>query len=323
MSDLTREIRLLLVDDEPIQRRILQLLLESEGYAVETASDGEEALLKILNRRFHILLTDWEMPGMDGPTLCRRVREANLPTYLYTLLLTGHTSEASVVAGLEAGADDYLRKPPNKPELLARLKAGARIVRLEQSLREAQERVHRLSVTDALCGTYNRRYLDEQLGKEVERARRYQRPLSMVLADMDLFKRVNDERGHQTGDEVLRYFAAVVLSSIRTNDWVARYGGEEFVIVLPETDLSGAGAVAEKIRSQCASTAIATCTGNLRITASFGVVTLGASSDVPAAAGEALLRAADAALYASKRKGRNCVTLGEFPDDDHLRTTAR
>lgn len=302
------EIRLLLVDDNALERRFMQVLLRSEGYVVETASDGEEALAKILNGRFHILVTDWEMPGMDGATLCRRVREANLPTYLYTLLLTGH-SAADVVAGLEAGADDYLRKPPSKPELLARLKTGARIVRLEQSLCDAREKVQRLSVTDALCGTFNRRYLDDQLGKEVERARRYQRPLSIVMADLDLFKRVNDERGHQAGDEVLRFFAALLLSSIRTNDWVVRYGGEEFVIVLPETDSAGAAAAAEKIRAQCANSTVPTSTGNLRITASFGVVALGPTSDSPAAVGESLLRQADAALYSSKRQGRNRVTL--------------
>ena len=139
MSDSREEIRLLIVDDEAIQRRFLQALLLNEGYLVETAKDGEEALEKILTGRFHILLTDWDMPEMDGATLCRRVREAILPSYVYTLMLTGHGSENDVVVALQAGADDYLRKPPNKPELLARLAAGKRIVRLEQSLRDANE----------------------------------------------------------------------------------------------------------------------------------------------------------------------------------------
>jgi two-component system cell cycle response regulator len=320
MSDNPQSaMRLLLVDDNPVERRFLQTLLRHEGYVVETAGDGDEALAKILGGEFHIMVTDWEMPGLDGGTLCRRVREANLPTYLYMVLLTSHGSEADVVAGLEAGADDYLRKPPNKPELLARLKAGARIVRLEQSLREAREKVHRLSLTDALCGTFNRRYLDEQLGKEVERARRYQRPLSIVLADLDLFKLVNDKRGHQTGDEVLKYFAALLLASIRTNDWVARYGGEEFVVVLPETDLAGAGAVAEKIRAECARATVPTSTGDLCITASFGVASLGPSSEPPIAVSESLLRQVDAALYTSKRHGRNRVTLAK---DGHALSTS-
>jgi two-component system cell cycle response regulator len=306
-----RGIRLLIVDDNPVERLLLQTVLRQAGYSVETASDGAEALEKVLKGGFHIMVTDWEMPGLDGGALCRRVREADLPTYLYTLLLTSHGSEADVVAGLEAGADDYLRKPPSRPELLARLKAGARIVRLEQSLCEAREKVHKLSVTDALCGTFNRRYLDEQLGKEVERARRYQRPLSIVLADLDLFKLVNDKRGHQTGDEVIKYFAGLLLVSIRANDWVARYGGEEFVIVLPETDLAGAGAVAEKIRAECANATVSTSTGDLRITASFGVASLGPTPESPGAVSESLLRHVDAALYTSKRLGRNRVTLAK------------
>jgi two-component system cell cycle response regulator len=299
-------LRLLLVDDEPIQRKFLEVLLKSEGYAVETANDGEEALQKILSGTFHILITDWEMPGMDGKTLCRRVREANLPAYLYTLMLTGNTSEADVVAGLEAGADDYLRKPPNKPELLARLSAGKRVVQLERSLRAANEQIQKLSVTDPLCSIYNRRYLDDRLAQEIDRARRYDRPLSLVLADLDLFKRVNDEHGHAIGDEVLRHFASVCLDSLRVNDWVARYGGEEFVVVLPETELAGAAVVAEKIRSCCATVPASTSAGHVSVTASFGVAQL--SPDVQ------LLRAADAALYTSKREGRNRVTLAAFDD---------
>ena len=195
---------------------------------------------KILEGQYQILLTDWDMPGMDGPTLCKRVREANLSTYVYILLLTGHLTTDDVVVGLGAGADDYVKKPANQAELLARLSAGSRIVTLEQSLREANEKIQLLSVTDSLAGTFNRRYLNDQLLKEVERARRYGHSLAAIMADLDRFKRINDERGHQTGDEVLRRFADLAKKLIRPSDWIARYGGEEFVIVLPETDAAGA-----------------------------------------------------------------------------------
>lgn len=304
-------LRLLLVEDEPTQLLLMQRLLRRAGYAVETAGNGEEAFEKVSTGRIQMMVTDWDMPGMDGVTLCQRVREAQaqLPGYLYVLLLTGHGSTESLVTGLEAGADDYIRKPPNEAELLARLKAGQRVVRLEQSLREANEKIQILSITDPLVGTFNRRYLNDQLIHEVERARRYGRPLAAVMADLDFFKKINDEHGHQVGDDVLRGFVDLAKVSIRqSSDWVARYGGEEFVVVLPETDLHGAARTAEKIRSCCATTPFTTAAGGIVVTASFGVASLEDGGSIPAAA-EALLRQADGALYRSKHEGRNRVTV--------------
>jgi two-component system chemotaxis response regulator CheY len=301
---------LLLVEDEPTQLLLIQRQLVRAGYAVTTASDGEEALQKLASGGFQLLVTDWDMPGMDGVTLCRRVREAQLPGYLYVLLLTGHGSTESLIAGLEAGADDYIRKPANEGELLARLKAGRRVIKLEQSLREANERIQLLSITDPLVGIYNRRYLNQQLMEEVEHARRSVRPLAAILADLDFFKNVNDQHGHQVGDEVLRGFVDNVTRSIREyHDWVARYGGEEFVIVLPDTDLGEATRTAERIRAVCATTPIPTAAGALTVTASFGVAALDHSHGPIGAAAEALLRQADAALYRSKHEGRNRVTV--------------
>jgi diguanylate cyclase (GGDEF)-like protein len=297
-------LRLLLVEDEPIQRRVLQRQLRNAGYLVETAQNGDEALAKILADPCSILLTDWDMPGMDGATLCRRVREANLSGYLYILLLTGHDSAADIVVGLEAGADDYIRKPANEAELLARLKAGRRIVELTRQ-------VQLLSVTDSLVGTYNRRYLTDQLGLEIERARRYGRPLAVLIADLDHFKRINDDHGHLTGDEVLQGFAECVRTSIRQNDWIARYGGEEFVVVLPDTNLAAAVATAEKIRLRCASAQMETTKGALVVTASFGVAALECLPVTETATVATLLHRADVALYRSKNAGRNRVTAVE------------
>jgi diguanylate cyclase (GGDEF)-like protein len=303
-------LRLLLVEDEPTQLLLTQRMLRRGGYEVETASDGATALEKLATGRFQFLVTDWEMPGMDGPTLCRKVRASRLPSYLYILLLTGQISTGSVVIGLEAGADDYVRKPADEAELLARLAAGRRIVQLEQSLREANDQIQRLSITDPLVGTYNRRYLNEQLRQEVEQARRRAQPLSGILADLDFFKSVNDQHGHQVGDEVLKHFVGQARSAIRENiDWVARYGGEEFVVVLPNTDLAKAQKVAERIRGLCAGSTIPHQSGALQFTASFGVATLEAGAGPSGGAAEALLREADAALYRSKREGRNRVTI--------------
>jgi diguanylate cyclase (GGDEF)-like protein len=310
------ELQLLLVEDEPTQLLLMQRLLQRGGYVVDTAGNGEEALAKLSTGKYQMLVTDWDMPGMDGATLCQRVREAQLPGYLYILLLTGHGG-MDVVAGFEAGADDYIRKPANELELLARLKAGQRIVRLEQSLREANAKIHILSITDPLVGTFNRRHLNEQLIHEVERARRYVRPLAVIMADLDFFKDINDHHGHQVGDQVLRAFAELTQGSIRqASDWIARYGGEEFVVVLPQTDLAGATCTAEKIRNQCAAGPFRTAAGDVPLTASFGVACLSSVPDPRgvAADADALLREADAALYRSKHQGRNRVSVAEPAD---------
>jgi two-component system, cell cycle response regulator len=307
-------IKLLLVEDEPTQLLVMQRVLGQAGYAVETAGNGEEALEKISSGRFQMLVTDWDMPGMDGVTLCRRIRElqSQLAGYLYILLLTSHNTTESLVTGLESGADDYISKPPKTPELLARLKVGQRVLQREQSLREAKDKIQHLSITDPLVGTFNRRYLNDQLMHEVERARRYGHPLAAVMADLDFFKNINDQHGHQAGDDVLRGFVELAKASIRqASDWVARYGGEEFVVVLPETDLAGAATTAEKIRSCCATTPFETSVGRLVVTASFGVAALDPGGGPIGAAAESLLRRADAALYRSKHEGRNRITIAD------------
>jgi diguanylate cyclase (GGDEF)-like protein len=304
--------RLLLAEDAPMERELLQSFLQQGGYAVDCAADGLEALEKITRDPFHILLTDWEMPGMDGAELCRRVREAELPGYVYILLLTGHGSSEHVVDALGSGADNFIRKPVDPAELLAHVNAGWRIVQLERSLRAANEQIRRLTVIDPLVGTFNRRHLDDELLKEVERARRYGHCLSAVMADLDRFKNINDTYGHIVGDEVLREFARRARGAIRLgSDWIARFGGEEFVIVLPETPLAGATATAEKIRTILQATPVLTSAGPLRISASFGVAALTPTSDSTALSSAALLRRADEALYRSKLAGRNRVMLAD------------
>jgi len=300
--------RILLVDDEPTQRLIMARLLKRAGYQVETAGNGKEALEKIEAGDFQLMITDWEMPEMDGIALCRALRASPGKGYIYTILLTARDAIEHVVTGLQAGADDYLTKPVIEPELMARLNTGRRIVKLERSLRAANDENRRLSITDPLTGAYNRRYLMEQLPREMDRAARYGRQLATIMCDVDHFKRINDTQGHLIGDEVLKWFVAQMQGAVRNCDWVARYGGEEFVIVLPETNVTSAAVAAEHVRAQLAATAFATPTGNLSVTASFGVS--GWKGNVPQAATlDALMARADEGVYASKAAGRNQVSI--------------
>jgi diguanylate cyclase (GGDEF)-like protein len=314
---------ILLAEDDPVTRMLMTRLLKKAGYEVEAVSDGAQAFDKMLLRYYPILITDWEMPGMDGVTLCQAVRNMQLDGYVYTLLLTARDAKEHIIAGLEAGADDYLVKPLHEPELIARLNAGRRILNLEHSLRVANQRNMLLSITDALTGAYNRRYLMEQLPRDVERCRRYAYPLAVIMCDIDHFKLINDERGHAAGDDVLQQFVARVQKSVRLNsDWIARYGGEEFTLVLPETDFKGGMLVAEKVRAIIAAAPFATRSGTLGVTASFGVTATGPSGAEMDLKVEMLLKVADQCLYRSKQDGRNRATGLEFAGEPPLAATA-
>lgn len=300
--------RVLLVDDEPVQRMLVGRMLTRADYEVVTAEDGEQALKLVTQGDISLLITDWEMPKMDGLSLCRAVRSMDLDHYIYAIVVTSRDAVEHVVMGLQAGADDYLVKPVLEPELLARLNTGKRLIEMQRSLRLANEENLRLSITDALTGVFNRRYLMDQLQRELERAQRYQHPISLLLCDVDHFKRINDTHGHQTGDEVLISFAQSLHASLRDSDWIARYGGEEFVVVLPETNIEQASAVAERCRADLAAQPRQVGSATVSVTASFGVTGWepGMSADMVL---DKLIAAADTGVYASKSAGRNRVTV--------------
>jgi two-component system cell cycle response regulator len=304
---------ILLAEDDPVTRMLMTRFLKNAGYEVDAVANGSEALDKMTKRYYPMLITDWEMPEMDGIALCKAMRNMQLDGYVYALLLTSRDAKEHIITGLEAGADDYLVKPVHEPELIARLNAGRRILALEHSLRVANQRNRILSITDALTGAYNRRYLMEQLPREVERCRRYAYPLSVLMCDLDHFKQVNDVRGHAAGDDVLQQFAARAQKSIRSNsDWIARYGGEEFLVVLPETAYADGMFVANKIRSLIAATPFATRSGDVPVTASFGIASTGPSGPDLSLKVETLIRTADECLYTSKTEGRNRTTGEEI-----------
>jgi two-component system, cell cycle response regulator len=290
-------VAILLAEDDPVTRMLMTRFLKKAGYEVDAVGDGTEALEHMSRRYYPILVTDWEMPEMDGVELCKAVRSLQLDGYVYALLLTARNAKEHIIAGLEAGADDYLIKPVHEPELIARLNTGRRILALEHSLR-----------------AFNRRYLMDQLPREVERCRRYANPLSVIMCDIDHFKQVNDRCGHASGDEVLQQFAARIQKSIRAHsDWLARLGGEEFLIVLPETDYEGAVCAAEKIRKIVVEAPFMTRAGNLQVTASFGVASTEAQGPDISLKVETLMKTADECLYRSKQAGRNRATAVEIP----------
>jgi len=299
---------ILLAEDNPISRKMLEKILVQEGFSVTAVENGKEALAKFEEDFFPIVLTDWLMPEMEGPQLCQAIRNENPKGYVYIVLLTAKDSLDDIISGLEAGADDYLTKPANRSELIARLKNGPRILELEKSLKEANEEIRILSITDPLTGIYNRGYLNERLPQEIKRSIRYKRSLSIVLSDLDHFKQVNDQYGHVAGDAVLKGFVGCVVDSIRDQiDWTARYGGEEFLIVLPETDFDGAMHLSERLRQVVSNTVFRVDNQEIQISASFGVSGFSPEALSPHLSAMDMLKSVDKNLYKAKQGGRNRV----------------
>ncbi len=298
----------LIVEDDRFMRTILAANLQEAGYRVVSAVNGSEALEIISRDHFPIVITDWVMPEMDGLELCRAIRSGTTDRYTYIILLTAHNDREDLIIGLEAGADEYLIKPVNQAELTVRLKTARRILDLESSLKKSLAEIKAISVRDPLTEAYNRRYLNELLPQEIKRAYRYKRPLSVIMFDIDHFKEVNDRYDHHAGDLVLQGCAGCIMGSLRKGiDWLARYGGEEFVIVLPETDLTGAGVVAERLRLKIAELITSSHGQEIRITASFGVVSISQFPQQEMIQALTMVEHADHCMYEAKCEGRNRI----------------
>jgi diguanylate cyclase (GGDEF)-like protein len=269
------------------------------------ARDGNEAwkALEVADGP-RLAILDWMMPGLNGVDVCRAVRAADREPYVYILLLTARTDSQDLVEGMEAGADDYLTKPFQAHELRVRLRAGRRVLELQEQLLAAREALRDQATHDGLTGLLNRCSILEILGKELSRAVRASQPLSLLMVDLDRFKQVNDTHGHLAGDAVLREAAGRMQSTVRNYDSVGRYGGEEFLIVLPGCDGARARSQAERIREAVAAPQLSAGSLKLTVTCSIGVASrlLPAEEDA-----DALLREADLALYQAKDGGRNQV----------------
>jgi diguanylate cyclase (GGDEF)-like protein len=305
----------LIVDDDALVLERLKELVAAEGYPVHTATSGKDALDSLHQLPASIVITDLRMEGMDGLDLCRRIRETTWPGYVYVVLLTVKDEEKDVLAGLDAGADDYVSKRTSAAQFTARLRTAQRILALEYSLRNALEKKHEAAMTDALTGVYNRRYFTRHLGRELKRAQRFGGDVSLLLLDIDHFKRINDSHGHTVGDMVLKRLTREVAECLRREtDWCARLGGDEFAVVLEGTSSGEALACAEKVRRAIAHSPVATSSGAVRFTVSIGVSGSDETLDGRSVTVQDLMKEADQRLYAGKASGRNRVTPSASKD---------
>jgi len=267
-----RPCRVLVVDDDDVVRTCLSALLKRANYDVEVASSGEEALRVMGATHCDIVLTDWQMPNMDGISLCRRVRREYQEDSVYVLLLTVRDTQEDRLAGIAAGADDYIIKGSPINDILKRLNARRCITQAKLPLRNRDLAHRRLSITDPLTNVRNLRFFNQQLPRAIARAQRHRHALSVLSCRIDEFERANDRYGYDVGDEALRAFVADSRNCIRKNiDWLARVGTDRFMIVLPETRFKGAARVARQLRQIFAAVPVSTAVGPIEFTVSVAV----------------------------------------------------
>src|SRR5579863_1785807 len=303
-------MKILLVEDSSIERRRIGGYLTDLGLAFLAVGSGTEAV-KLLDgpEPPNMVLLDWMLPGLDGIEVCRRIRAHGArETYIYTVMLTAKSRKQDLLLAMAAGADDYLAKPVDPSELRARIMAGKRILELQQSLRFA-------ATHDFLTNLLNRSEILAALERELSRSGREGKSATLMMADIDHFKRINDSLGHAAGDEVLQEVARRLKSDLRPYDVVGRYGGEEFLIILPGCDLITGARRADEIRNLVAKDPIFSPFGTTTATVSVGVITTSDCASVPD-----LLHEADLCMYAAKKNGRNRV---EFRSANARRKGAR
>ena len=298
-------MKVLVADDEPVNRRLLEILLSKWGYEVSVASDGEEAWSHLQSSAYpRIAILDWMMPGMDGIQVCRKVREDKRRPSVYVLLLTAKQATEDANGRYESVADDYLPKPYSAHELKARLRAARRILELEDQLKEANDAVKIETTRDTLTGLWNRSSILEILHREVHRAGRHSSSLTVLMVDIDHLRQINHQHGHLAGDAVMREAARRMRNSIRVYDSVGRYSGGQFVIVSPDCDHSRAMSQAQRIQSRICQEEFKTFKGNFPVTISMGIA-VGSNNHQA----HELISAADAALAAAKKAGSNQIEL--------------
>jgi two-component system cell cycle response regulator len=304
VADSGRGGRILLVDDRPASNeRIAEVLAEEQNVDVE--ANPSEALFRAADGTYDLLIVSLSLENFDGLRLCSQVRSLDRTRNAPILAVTEPENGARMVRGLEIGVNDYLVRPIDKNELLARARSLIRKRRYTERLRDNVQMSIEMAITDALTGLFNRRYMESHLAMLMEQAASRGKPLTALVLDIDFFKSINDTHGHDAGDDVLREFALRIKRSIRGIDLACRYGGEEFVVIMPETDIAVGTMVAERLRRRIAADpfAIQQGTRTVQVTISIGVAAMRGKEDSAAA----IVKRADQALYKAKRDGRNRV----------------
>lgn len=298
--------KIFLIDDSKLVREFGISILSKEHHEASCAPNGHEALEKIYEEKPDLILLDVVMPGMDGYEVCKRLKAGEETHDIPVIMLTSKGETADKIKGLNLGAVDYVTKPFDEGELVARVNTQLRVKELHEALQEKNRQLQELANKDGLTNLYNHRYLQEQLLKEMERSKRYNLTLSFILIDIDHFKHVNDAYGHQTGDVILKTLGELLFKIVRDSDIAARYGGEEFALILPHTNFTTARETAERLRKTVESYDFEADQNHLQITISLGIAsfpneTIETSKD--------LVESADKALYTAKKNGRNRVEV--------------
>lgn len=311
-------MKLLVAEDDRLTRIMLARAVAHWGYEVITCEDGASALRLVREHGVRMVLTDWAMPGLDGPSLCARLREE--PRYVYVILLSAHSDPAFVVAGLDAGADDFVGKPFSVSELRARLSVGRRVLALQDELAArnaaltiANERLARIASTDPLLDVGNRRSFEDTLAARHRDARQRGGAYAVLLADLDRFKSVNDRLGHAVGDRALRHAADTLVAALGDRGALFRYGGEELVALVPAATEGDAIAQAERLRESLRASPMSLDGGALPMTLSLGVAWHDGRELVTA---QVVVDRADRALYRAKAAGRDRVARWDATLDE-------
>ncbi len=306
MSSTRSNYEVLVVDDSPVYRKLVEQVLSGEPYSLIFASNGAEAVDLYQRHCPCIVITDWMMPDFSGLELCERIRADNTRPYTYIILMTSNIEKGNVVKGLQAGADDYLTKPFDPGEMLARIGVGRRITDLNREIALKSQKLEEAARTDPLTGLPNRRAIEDWTGRQLRGAARHGYWLWVVLGDIDCFKTINDTFGHDAGDIVLKTFADILKKNTRASDISGRLGGDEFLLVITHVDPKQVEATVNRFREQFAALSFPFQGRSVSVTASFGVAGFHSKD---AAEFSALVRKADQMLYEAKRAGRNLVRI--------------
>lgn len=304
--------KVLVVDDSPVYRKLIEGVLSEEHYRLLSARGGAEALQLYHDQSPCMVITDWTMPDISGIELCRQIRADDSRPYTYIILMTSNAEKESVIKGLDAGADDYLTKPFDPGELLARIRVGRRMIDLNRELAAKSQRLEEAARTDPLTGLPNRRVIEEWVAKQLKGAARHGFSVWVIVCDIDSFKTINDTFGHDAGDGVLRAFADTLKKYTRGSDICGRLGGDEFLLVITHAEPENVEPAINHFREQFAALAFSFAGQNVGVTASFGAAGFRGREVQDF---RALVHQADQMLYQAKRNGRNCVRVLTITDN--------